>query len=509
MKGNTALLSRVILIILLFSCISLTAPAEGEEIGRIVITTVHQGEGAMDFVMLPVAGHVSKQIATWTPDYVFPPEPYYEDCLISVYDESGEMVIDEEMAEVKVRGNWTTSYPKKPLRIRFDKKQSMLDLNGGEEYKNWNLLAEYKDGSMLRNKTALTIANGILAPEGLYASDCKLVEVEINGEYMGVYLLTEHQQVNEGRVEVNEPEKDYEATDIGYFLEFDAYAENEPDLNRFSMSYAGGVKLTPFDGNGGSGKTQSATTGGITIKSDIYSFRQRDFIADYVNDVFRILYNAAYRDEAYIFNDKFTRIKRTKDITPQEAVERVINVDSLACMYIINEIACDADIYMSGVFMSADFSEGGDTRISFHAPWDFDSALGNKNRCINGTGFHAANIVYDVNDNFTSINPWMAVLIYEDWFREIIMEKWTEAYDAGVFDNALCMISDDAERYADAFTRNYDKWNNLIDNGEFAHELSQASKQCVTHKEAADSLYAWLKARIDFLNEQFYLAKTE
>ena len=43
-------------------------------------------------------------------------------------------------AQVKVRGNWTTSYEKKPLRIKFAEKQSMGELNGGQAFKNWLLL---------------------------------------------------------------------------------------------------------------------------------------------------------------------------------------------------------------------------------------------------------------------------------------------------------------------------------------------------------------------------------
>ena len=497
---------RLCLTVLLMLAALLFNAAQAAEMARIEIATVSQADNALDFVMQPVAGHVSAQIVTWTPGYVIPPEPWYEPCRITVFDEDGARLIDGAEAEVKVRGNWTTSYPKKPLRIRFGEAQSMLGLNDGAAMKNWVLLAEYKDGSMLRNKAALAIAAGLLAPDGLYAADARLVEVAINGEYMGVYLLSEHQQVNADRVNITKPKADYQGTDIGYFLEFDDYYVNEEELNRFTVSYANNARLVPYDGNDGSGRKLAGTTRGFTIKSDIYSAKQRNFIADYVYNVYRVLYHAAYRDEAYVFNDACTRIKRTTEITPREAVERAINVDSLADLYLLNEVVCDADVYLTSFFMRADFGEGGDRRLTFEAPWDFDSAMGNKNRCADAQGFYAANILFDVNDSFQSINPWLAVLMYEDWFQEIIAEKWTAAYDAGVFSRVLEMIGRDAEQYSDAFARNYDKWDNLVHNEEFAHELSPMAARCSTQQEAAAHLQWWLERRVDFLNAHWHTA---
>lgn len=78
--------------------------------------------------------------------------------------------------------------------IKFETKQSMLGLNDGNEYKNWLLLAEYKGFSMLRNRTAFQLAEEILGKDVYYAADSRLVEVTINGEYWGVYLITEQQQ---------------------------------------------------------------------------------------------------------------------------------------------------------------------------------------------------------------------------------------------------------------------------------------------------------------------------
>ncbi|MCH5349808.1 MAG: CotH kinase family protein [Oscillospiraceae bacterium] len=497
-----------------------TITVSPRDIPLLSIETVDKSADVMDFVTKPVNDYVAKSIASWTPGYKMPPEPYYEACTVTLTDTDGIVSVNAAEADVKVRGNWTTNYSKKPLRIKFSEKQNLLGLNDGAEMKNWVLLAEYKDTSMLRNKTALAISREILGADGLYAADSTLVEVEINGEYWGVYLLTEQQQVNPDRVNIYEPEKDYEAVDIGYFMEFDGYFFNEDDLHQFRVDYADNAPLIPFDGNGGSGRTMSPlNTGhgdrtqdvGITIKSNIYSQYQHDFIASYINNIYRIMYEAAYNDKAYKFHWEYPELEES-DSTPQHAVEIAVDVDSLADMYIISELTCDADIYWSSFFMDINMGRGGSELredvheiglLTFEAPWDFDSAMGNKDRCADGKGFYAANIVYDVNDQYETINPWLAVLMYEDWFQDIIREKWTSAYDSGVFDRAYEMIENDTAQYHDAFERNYQRWDNLLHN-EAAGEWSKRSAQCKTHEESAAYLEEWLRTRVEFLNDHWH-----
>ncbi len=475
----------------------------------LVIETVSQDPNVMDFIKKPVAGHVSKLIASWTPGYTIPPEPYYEACkvyLTTAKDSGTPAAVD---ADVKVRGNWTTNYDKKPLKLKFAEKTSLAQLADGEGFKNWLLLAGYKDGSLLRDKTALSIAREILKPDGLFASDAALTEVTVNGEYQGVYLLAEPIQVSSRRVSITKPEQDYQGTDIGYLLEFDGYFYNEEPLHQFHVEYADNAPLLAYNPGGKEKEVKCLPEGGssvkndvgMTIKSDIYSQEQHDFIASYVNNVYNIMYAAAYEDKAYQFNADFSEITETKDLTPQQAVEQVVNVDSLADAYIMAELTCDADIYWSSFYMDADFGPDGDKRLTFEAPWDFDSSMGNKDRCIDGTGFYAGSIVPDVDGyNYRTINPWLAVLMHEDWYQDVIREKWTRAYDNGVFTRAIEGIEADKNMFSDAFARNYQKWDNIIHNEAFEQELSGPAKKCKTQAEAADFLKDWLTKRVDFLN---------
>lgn len=493
-----------------------STPAEEQEsdtgkgVALISIETKNKADNVMDFVEKPVAPHVAADIATWTPNYEMPPAPYYEDCLVTVKDKNDNITIENADAKVKVRGNWTTTYDKKPLRIKFVEKRNMLGLNDGAEMKNWVLLAEYKDGSMLRDKAALEIARGLLEEDGLYASDAEFAEVEINGEYWGMYLLAELQQINPNRVNITEPATvDYAGTDIGYFLEFDGYFDDEPELQMFHVDYADNAPLVPFDGEGGNGREMTCLPEGrgdyrndigVTIKNDIISQEQHDFISSFVNNTYKIMYEAAYNDAAYVFSDDYSGIVPTSNITPFEAVDKVVNLESLADMYIISEITCDADIYWSSFFMTADFGETGDKKLTFTAPWDFDSAMGNKDRCADSTGLYAANIVPDVNGEYETINPWLAVLMYEEWFTDIIRENWTEAYNSGIFTSACDMIKADTAEYTAAFNRNYTRWNNILKNDAFKMELSKKAKKCRSHSDCSEYLCDWLTKRIDYLN---------
>ncbi len=77
----------------------------------------------------------------------------YHNCTVTVNNCAEEYELSVT-AGIKVRGNWTTTYDKKPFRIKFDKKQAMLGLNGGAKMKSWVLLADYKDCALERNSVA-------------------------------------------------------------------------------------------------------------------------------------------------------------------------------------------------------------------------------------------------------------------------------------------------------------------------------------------------------------------
>ena len=106
--------------------------------------------------------------------------------------------VDEDgSVGIRLRGNSTMQYDKKPYRIKFDKKQSFFGL---EKNKNWVLLADYLDTSKIRNYAAFKIAQGFDALSFTPAPNH--VVVYINGECKGLYLFCEQIDEKEGRAAV-------------------------------------------------------------------------------------------------------------------------------------------------------------------------------------------------------------------------------------------------------------------------------------------------------------------
>lgn len=127
---------------------------------------------------------------------------------------------------VRGRGNSTwKDYPKKPYKIQFDESWGLFGL---PKSRNWILLAEYCDKSLLRTAFMCEIAKAI---EMEYVIKYQHVELVIDGKYMGTYLLTE--QVERAYNKVNIP---YE----GFIIENDNYYAEEPlyvTTDRCSLNY--------------------------------------------------------------------------------------------------------------------------------------------------------------------------------------------------------------------------------------------------------------------------------
>ena len=120
----------------------------------------------------------------------------YVNCYISL-DGKGEYNDFSGSARIRGRGNSTWEwYDKKPYRIKLDKKHKMLGL--GKE-KDWVLLANYRDPTDLMNAFMFEVADWM----GMkYVNNTRFVEVFLNGDYRGVYQLTEQVEQGENRVEV-------------------------------------------------------------------------------------------------------------------------------------------------------------------------------------------------------------------------------------------------------------------------------------------------------------------
>ena len=96
---------------------------------------------------------------------------------------------------IKGRGNTTWNLPKKPYKIKLDKK---TDLFGMGKNKHWVLLANYIDESLMRNQTAADLSKQL----GVDAMDSVWTDVVFNGEYVGNYQLCEHIRIDDTRIDI-------------------------------------------------------------------------------------------------------------------------------------------------------------------------------------------------------------------------------------------------------------------------------------------------------------------
>lgn len=325
-------------------------------------------------------------------------------------------------AGVKVRGNSTADTPEKPYRIKFDKKQNMLGLHEGKEYKSWVLLKSQWNLAM--DYMGFTLADAILE-DRYYSSDCTYVNVYVNGKFKGIYLLCEQNQVADGRVDIYEPKKDEMQTDIGYLVELDNYAD-EGDDPYFNVDYLG-AELTDI-----SGKTNTFVPADYSIKSDTYSDEQRAFIEKYIKGAFKILYEAAEKDNPMKFDEDYNVVS-AEGITAKEAAEAVIDLESLAFLLIHDELIHDYDVGEGSFYMAVDFSKDSTiNKLTFTAPWDFNWAYNdNPSR-----KFFACTFQPIVGEQDRS-NPWYITAMKAEWFSEIVIAKWKELDSTGAVTAAV------------------------------------------------------------------------
>ena len=419
----------------------------------------------------------------------------YVDATITVKNCEEEFALTDAEAEVKLRGNATLNYEKKPIRIKLAKKAktSLLGLHDGEEYRNWVLLADYKDLSMMNNSLAFYLGNAILESDGYYCTDFRSVEVYLNGQYWGVYLLVEQQEAKDGRSSVPEVEEDYEGTDIGYFFEYDGYYYQE------GTSYLDGGEGDPtFTMSYPSGATYRSGIG-YTVKSDLYTKDQLNFLKSYLEKAFTIAYEAT-KGNYYKFDENYNIVSNTSAKSAKAVIASVIDIQSLVDTYILNEIACDLDVDWSSFYLSLNMTAEGNKKITFEAPWDWDSCFGLRNN-INNKVPNAQGMYAIAQCN----NPWLDLVANQDWFWNMVKAKWADMVKNNVLENTIEFLKSEKETYKDYYIKNYERWPNRVTqgNGECNDTLNSYRDIQTAQGLAADWLINWITKRFTFLDKQW------
>lgn len=227
---------------------------------------------------------------------------------------AGDYDIQKEPLHIRGRGNTSFEIDKRSYRIKFD---DAIDLFGNGKAKKWTLISNHFDLSLVRNYLAYSAADAI-GLEG--TSSVQFVDLYLNGEYRGVYLVCDQIEIGNGRVDIDNGSAD----DRGYIVELD----KRLDGNSF---YING---TPYS---------------IKEPNEL-SESQISFIQQYMTSCMNALYGNDY-----------------------SLVESLIDTESFAKAYIIFEMFKCVDVGYSSFYMYKD--AGG--RLCCGPVWDFDRSVGN------------------------------------------------------------------------------------------------------------------------------------
>lgn len=130
-------------------------------------------------------------------DYIHAEKGNKESGVMRLYSVDGQLENMVVVESIKGRGNSTWQWrDKKPYSLRLSTETDLLGMGLANR---WILLANAFDASLLKNKIAYDLARDAGMP---YSPDCQFVDLYLNGEYVGLYLLSERNEVHPERVDI-------------------------------------------------------------------------------------------------------------------------------------------------------------------------------------------------------------------------------------------------------------------------------------------------------------------
>lgn len=299
------------------------------------------------------------------------------------------------------RGHSTWKWSKKPYRIKLNEKAGLLGL---PKNKDWILLANYSDKSLIRNIVAYDMGSEL--DSFVWTPTQYSVDLFVNGEYRGVYALGEQREIAKNKINLTEDPID---PDRGYLIEIGG-ADGEGLVNGYDKFY---VK---------SGCADNCTF--VDPKPKDMTDEQRKFIIDYVNAA----------DQAIVNGENY---------------EDYIDVESFIDWILIHELTCNLDsCFRRSCYITKD--RGG--KLKMGPIWDFDLAFGN---------FSMDNPSYNTwitiggssEDSYIKVN-WCNYLMENEDFRSRLKARWfevrgrlLEAAEKSIDKNSAPVYRSQAENY--------------------------------------------------------------
>ncbi len=359
----------------------------------------------------------------------------YVRCKVSLKGAEEAFCFQELDAGIRGRGNDTWKYyPKKPYRIKFDAKTSLF---GEEPNKSWVLLALYNDFSLIKDRMAFGLADAF--GTDVFVPSYHYVELYLNGEYQGLYLLTDQVDENKGRLDVKDTITAQD-TEVPFFVELDARAPEEgvEGVDWFSahgMPYA--VKYPDPD--------------------ERYTPEQFAYISNYIQQV-----------------DALCR----KENVTLSALSEYIDVDSFIDYYLVQELMGQPEINWKSVYMSKS-REG---KLKMGPVWDFDWS------CMGPSTGRYRNDYRHMTEGLRSEDNWFGALYQgSPQFRQAVADRWQQVRPK--VDRMLDQMGEECERLEKAATRDRFYWHWYRIGGGF--------------KAYSEDVLEWVEDRAEWFDKAF------
>lgn len=342
--------------------------------------------------------------------------------------------VTEKAGFIKGRGNYSWSLPKKPYNFKFDEKVNLCGLGWA---KKWTLIANYSDKTLLRNYLTLSFA---LDAGMAYTSECAPVNLYVNGEYEGLYLLTEKVQVHENRVNID--------TAAGAML------------FEIEMKYRHSEALTH-----------------LTSREGVHMMLvEPEVDLEHTDEDIK----AATERLNTIVNKAESAMRKG-----YEYYKDAIDVDAFINWYIVSEFVKNYDsIFVTSVYGYID----NDGRLALGPVWDFDTCMGNQEvaTCINPVGWYIRDAT------------WYDILFRDETFASLVAERWRELRDGGVISAITERIDAFVAEHGESIDANFKEWPTAL-----RESGLRGRKSLYTYEEEVEYLKDWISKRTAWLDEQF------
>lgn len=397
----------------------------------------------------------------------------------------GAPVYSGELKQIKARGNSTFTYtPKKSYQIKLAEPSDLLGKQ--EQVKTWVLLASYFDATQMHDKLIKDLA----AELGLaYTASCDWVNLYYDGEYRGVYLLSEKNSVGETSVAITDMEQAYEQLNEGYGTDMTtALAENS-----YGQQYQYTKDL----------KEPENITGGYLIElnhdmwDEVSGFKTRQDVAfnvkspewcgdsamKYISE-----YYQAFEDAVYATDD--TGVYTGYNTGTGKYFYDYVDMDSLVKVFLLQELSLNCDGFISSVY----FYKDADGKMFAGPIWDQDMTF--------GTGWNKANGAEIVDYHYLA-----EALIRIPAFEAAVKEYYTNTFASEVRD-LLGSNGTIARQYAllkDNAAMNYTIWDYIrIGNPENEGHIWQGA----SYQSVVDEMTTWIENRLANMDSRFKLQST-